>query len=104
MLIDDRKEHLITVGAALEQYNSTLPYTPVLCTYPESRKPFDPEVFKQQLLTFIYQWSDDAEVSDLVRQDAFSRRFIADCPVMRLSDPTHCDELLKRFNIKGNRR
>ncbi|AMO58321.1 hypothetical protein GZ77_21590 [Endozoicomonas montiporae] len=99
MLIDDRDRHLNTVRDALERFDPTITYRPVLCNYLKDKKRFNAIESEQQLFDFLYQWRDDKEVAHFVEQDAYSQGFIARC--RNIPDrQKQCEGLQKQFGVQ----
>ena len=98
-LIDDRKEHLTTTRNALLAHNPQLPFTPVLCTFPDEYHTgtYRDAQAKRELLTFVYQSKEDPQIKTLIGQDPFTREFIAEqCTPRPADEDKHiCRSLLQ---------
>ena len=101
MLVDDHQRHLDSVRDSLNSYKTDIAYMPVLCTFLDGRKSFDPVESEQQLLSFLYQWRHDSQIEAFVKQDVFSQRFIARCKTMGQTENPHCLPLQKYFDIRS---
>lgn len=102
ILIDDRDEHLNSTGEALKHWNKNITFIPVLCTYPQGkRESYQDKVVKSQLLNFVYEYRDDAEVKSLIKNDLYTDSLITEqCEKPAQENLTACKALLPILNGK----
>lgn len=79
-LIDDRERHLIDVGNALAGNYPGITYTPVLCTFLDSAKPYDSKAAHVQLTEFLIKYREDPQIRLVLKEDPFTRSFTDHCP------------------------
>ena len=98
MLIDDHQRHLLSMRKALESYDSEVVYQPVLCIYLADKKNFSPEESEQQLLAFLYEKRNDAEISGMIQTSPFSQNWIRRCQNNPAANRKHCETLVRQFD------
>ena len=73
VMIDDQERHLTNVAQTLTGQN----YTPVLCTYPATQKPYNHREAIQQLQHFLKQWESDIVMKNMMLNDPFTQSVMA---------------------------
>ena len=75
VMVDDKQKHLSDVSHSLGLRESKNRYdlVEVLCTYPDLRGSYDPELGWEQLQAFLRQWRTDVVISGLAANDPFTR-------------------------------
>lgn len=80
VMVDDRQRHLNSVASAVKKTSKRrILFTPVLCTYPNSVKPYNSEEATEQLQQFLDQWHKDPAIARLIQADPFTRQFLKRC-------------------------
>ena len=80
VMIDDRQKHLDDVAAALANFDKSIMFNPVLCTYLQTTPPFDAAKSEREMINFLYQWRKDPEILRFIKTDSFTRKVINNCP------------------------
>ena len=101
MLIDDREGHLHNVSQALEKNYPTIKYQPVLCTYLDGKKKYNPEEADRQLIDFLTEKSNDKVIKKLINEDNYTRNILRSCFQLIPDKKQACEKLLNAGFSKG---
>ncbi|WP_281648137.1 DUF2608 domain-containing protein [Parendozoicomonas sp. Alg238-R29] len=72
IVIDDRQKHLDDIQSSVTDREIVT----VLCSYPQSRVPYNNEQGRVQMKAFLEQWRDDAVIGHLINNDRYTQSLL----------------------------